>query len=169
MFPAPTPKPVNGAKQASPYPSPASGQSPNNQTSPAEQSKAVSSDNQTNIQSSEGQQAKDSFASAVKYSDIFNNSSSLDNPGGNSGSRSSLDSAQFSHNGANTGSPSSSSNSVMGPSSSCGTSPEPFTQSPLGFKPLETLTTIGEEHPSLTSDSTSGKSLFRLDSVGHLC
>ncbi|KAH8157489.1 hypothetical protein CIB48_g10755 [Xylaria polymorpha] len=155
MFPAPTPKPVNGAKQASPYPSPASGQSPNNQTSPAEQSKAVSSDNQTNIQSSEGQQAKDSFASAVKYSDIFNNSSSLDNPGGNSGSRSSLDSAQFSHNGANTGSPSSSSNSVMGPSSSCGTSPEPFTQSPLGFKPLETLTTIGEEHPSLTSDSTS--------------
>jgi AP-1-like factor len=49
-----------------------------------------------------------------------------------------------------TSSPSASSNSNMGgPSSSCGTSPEPFTQSPMGFKPLDTLATIGEEHPSL--------------------
>lgn len=45
-------------------------------------------------------------------------------------------------------SPSASSNSHGGPSSSCGTSPEPFTQSPMGFKPVDTLTTIGEEkHP----------------------
>ncbi|KAL1875820.1 DNA-binding transcription factor yap1 [Diaporthe australafricana] len=48
----------------------------------------------------------------------------------------------------NTSSPSASSNSHGGPSSSCGTSPEPFTQSPMGFKPVDTLTTIGEEkHP----------------------
>lgn len=48
-----------------------------------------------------------------------------------------------------TSSPSASSNSNMGgPSSSCGTSPEPFTQSPMGFKPIDTLSTIGEEQPN---------------------
>ncbi|KAI0483663.1 PAP1-domain-containing protein [Xylaria cf. heliscus] len=155
MFPGPGPRPVNGAKPASPYPSPSSSRSPNNQTSPPEQSKAVNSENPTNIQNSEGQQLKDMLNPTVKYADLFNNSCSMDNLGGNSGSRNSLDSVQFNLNGANTGSPSSSSNSVMGPSSSCGTSPEPFTQSPLGSKPLETLTTIGEEHSGLTSDGTS--------------
>lgn len=68
-----------------------------------------------------------------------------------SGSRSSFDS-HFAIGGAGTSSssPSSSSNSNMGgPSSSCGTSPEPFTQSPMGFKPVDTLTTIGEEQPNL--------------------
>jgi AP-1-like factor len=55
---------------------------------------------------------------------------------------------------ASTSSPSASSNSNMGgPSSSCGTSPEPFTQSPLGFKPIDTLSTIGEEQPSLSNQS----------------
>lgn len=55
---------------------------------------------------------------------------------------------------ASTSSPSASSNSnAGGPSSSCGTSPEPFTQSPLGFKPLDTLSTIGEEQPSLSNQS----------------
>ncbi|KAI1737395.1 PAP1-domain-containing protein [Xylaria scruposa] len=165
MFPGPNPKPVNGAKQASPYPSPSSSRSPNSQTSPPEQTKVSGSDNSAKVQTSEGQQAKDSFASTVKYSDLFNNSG-FDNANGNSGSRSSLDSAQFSLNGTNTGSPSSSSNSVMGPSSSCGTSPEPFTQSPLGFKPLETLTTIGEEQPGLTSDSTSA--FGNLGNLGNL-
>ncbi|KAG6014145.1 hypothetical protein E4U54_005773 [Claviceps lovelessii] len=64
------------------------------------------------------------------------------------GSRSSLDSVPFSVAAA-TSSPSASSNSnAGGPSSSCGTSPEPFTQSPMAFKPLETLTTIGEEQPA---------------------
>ncbi|KAK7420286.1 DNA-binding transcription factor yap1 [Neonectria magnoliae] len=62
-------------------------------------------------------------------------------------SRTSLDSGNFSVGGA-TSSPSASSHSNTGPSSSCGTSPEPFTQSPIGFKPVETLTTIGEEHPT---------------------
>lgn len=47
-----------------------------------------------------------------------------------------------------TSSPSASSNSNMGgPNSSCGTSPEPFTQSPIGFKPMDTLATI-EEQPA---------------------
>ncbi|POS72962.1 hypothetical protein DHEL01_v208641 [Diaporthe helianthi] len=58
--------------------------------------------------------------------------------------------AESSNSGAatTTSSPSASSNSHGGPSSSCGTSPEPFTQSPMGFKPVDTLTTIGEEkHP----------------------
>ncbi|KAI1121266.1 PAP1-domain-containing protein [Nemania abortiva] len=156
MFPGPNPTPVAGAKQASPYPSPSSGRSPNSQTSPLEQHKAGGSDDSSkSLQNSEGQQTKDAFPSSVKYSDLFNNNCAFDGTAGNSGSRTSLDSAQFSVGGANTGSPSSSSNSVMGPSSSCGTSPEPFTQSPLGFKPLETLTTIGEEQPGLTSDNTS--------------
>lgn len=148
MFPGPSPTTSAGAKQQSPYPSPSSGRSPNNQTSPSGESKVGSSnDRSKSRQNSEGQQAK--------HSDLYNNSFPYDGTNGNGASRSSLDSAQFSANGANTSSPSSSSNSVMGPSSSCGTSPEPFTQSPLGFKPLETLTTIGEEQPGLTSDNMS--------------
>lgn len=59
---------------------------------------------------------------------------------------------------ASTSSPSASSNSnVGGASSSCGTSPEPLSQSPMGFKPVDTLATIGEEHPSL--DPTTGEEL----------
>lgn len=54
-----------------------------------------------------------------------------------------------------TSSPSASSNSNMGASSSCGTSPEPLTQSPMGFKPIDSLTTIGEEQSS--NGSTHGK------------
>ncbi|TGJ78376.1 hypothetical protein E0Z10_g10388 [Xylaria hypoxylon] len=156
MFPGPNQTPITSAKQTSPYPSPSSGRSPNSQASPPEQSKTGRSENSSKgRENSGGQQAKDPIASSVKYSEFFNNSSPLDGTNGNSGSRSSLDSAHFSVNGANTGSPSSSSNSVMGPSSSCGTSPEPFTQSPLGFKPLETLTTIGEEQSGLTSGNIS--------------
>ncbi|KAK0629169.1 transcription factor PAP1-domain-containing protein [Bombardia bombarda] len=69
---------------------------------------------------------------------------------GGSDSSISVDS-QYNMGGAatTTSSPSASSNSNMGSTSSCGTSPEPFTQSPTGFKPVDTLTTIGEEHPSL--------------------
>lgn len=56
-----------------------------------------------------------------------------------------------------TSSPSASSHSNMGgPSSSCGTSPEPYTQSPMGFKPIDTLATIGEEQPNLGS-TTQGR------------
>ncbi|KAH6605668.1 bzip transcription factor ap-1 [Trichoderma cornu-damae] len=66
------------------------------------------------------------------------------------GSRASVDSANYTLNNA-TSSPSASSHSNVGASSSCGTSPEPFTQSPMGFKPVDTLTTIGEEHPSMSN------------------
>jgi AP-1-like factor len=71
-----------------------------------------------------------------------------------SGSRTSFDS--HSHAGTSHSSPSDSSASVGGPSSSCGTSPEPYTntgltQSPAGFKPLDTMTTIGEESANLSS------------------
>ncbi|KAM5346618.1 hypothetical protein ACJ41O_009623 [Fusarium nematophilum] len=86
-------------------------------------------------------QFKDDLA---RFSGVFSPSmsSSATNP-----SRASVDSANFSANGA-TSSPSASSQSNNGPSSSCGTSPEPFTQSPMGFKPVDTMTTIGEEQPS---------------------
>src|SRR5687768_4223328 len=33
------------------------------------------------------------------------------------------------------------------------TSPEPVTQSPMGFKPVETLTTIGEEQPTMSTSA----------------
>lgn len=69
------------------------------------------------------------------------------------GSRSSSDSANGS-NGNNTSysSPSASSNSQHGPSSSCGTSPEPTAmQSPVHNND-PTLTTIGEENPSASPE-----------------
>lgn len=66
------------------------------------------------------------------------------------GSRASVDSVNYSGNNT-TSSPSASSHSNVGATSSCGTSPEPFTQSPMGFKPVDTLTTIGEEHPSMST------------------
>ena len=72
------------------------------------------------------------------------------NSNGTNGSRSSTDSASGQMStGHNTSysSPSASSNSNHGPSSSCGTSPEPSMQSPVYNKPADvTLTTIGEEH-----------------------
>ncbi|KAI1112219.1 PAP1-domain-containing protein [Nemania sp. NC0429] len=160
MFPGPNPTAINGTKQPSPNPSPSSVRSPHSQTSPPDQTKTGGSDDSSKTrQNPERQQTNDS--------DPFNRSGLFDGSNSNSGSRSSLDSAQFSLNGANTGSPSSSANSVMGPSSSCGTSPEPFTQSPLGFKPLETLTTIGEEQPGLTSDNMSTFMLIHCIAFGH--
>jgi len=61
---------------------------------------------------------------------------------------------------ASSASPSSSSHSNMGgPSSSCGTSPEAFPQSPLSYKPIDTLTIIGEEQSGYnpTSDLDQSK------------
>lgn len=58
---------------------------------------------------------------------------------------------------ASTSSPSSSSHSASTSNSSCGTSPEPFTQSPMGFKPVDTMTTIGEEHPTMFANTNSGQ------------
>ncbi|TDZ44736.1 AP-1-like transcription factor napA [Colletotrichum sidae] len=85
----------------------------------------------------------------ANFTSLF--SPSLGNGSNGTGtSRASVDSGAYSvHNGTSTSSPSASSQSNGGgPSSSCGTSPEPFTQSPMGFKPVDTMTTIGEEHPS---------------------
>ncbi|OAQ73887.1 bZIP transcription factor (AP-1) [Pochonia chlamydosporia 170] len=95
-------------------------------------------------QSNQDNQYKDDFA---KYAGIFAPSMSNST---RTGSRASVDSVPFSVAAA-TSSPSASSNSNVGPSSSCGTSPEPFTQSPMSFKPLETLTTIGEEQPAIAT------------------
>ncbi|KAI1498764.1 transcription factor PAP1-domain-containing protein [Biscogniauxia marginata] len=142
-------------KLPSSYPSPSSGNgnSPNSQTSPLEKSKDGATPNSTKSRKNSDAQMKENTA---KYAGAFNNSSPYEGTYGGSGSRTSLDSTHYSQNANNGGSPSSSSNSNMGTSSSCGTSPEPCTQSPLGFKPLDTLTTIGEEHPGLTSGNTSG-------------
>lgn len=65
------------------------------------------------------------------------------------GSTASIDSTNMSNFVGNTASPSASSYSNFGPSSSCGTSPERLTQSPMDSKPVDTLTTIGEEQSVL--------------------
>lgn len=76
--------------------------------------------------------------------------SQYDLSSGFSMSRTSLDSGHYSIGSTTTGSPSGSSQSNVGTSSSCGTSPEPHNQSPMGFKPVDTMTTIGEEQPSMS-------------------
>ncbi|KAL6696725.1 transcription factor PAP1 domain-containing protein [Trichoderma pleuroticola] len=82
---------------------------------------------------------------------VFNmHTPSMSSSSAATGSRASVDSVNYSLNNT-TSSPSASSHSNVGASSSCGTSPEPFTQSPMGFKPVDTLTTIGEEHPSMAT------------------
>lgn len=83
-----------------------------------------------------------------------------------SASRTSLDSHYSAGGATSTSSPSASSNSNMGgPSSSCGTSPEPFTQSPMGFKPVDTLTTIGEEQSSLNDQAPDFDQFANVDMV----
>lgn len=73
----------------------------------------------------------------------------------------SLDSQANASASITTSSPSASSNSNMGgTNSSCGTSPEPFTQSPMGFKPVDTLDPIREDQ-ALFTDSTHGKKRAR--------
>ncbi|TQV98188.1 bZIP transcription factor (AP-1) [Cordyceps javanica] len=113
--------------------------SPNNGTQVSSPALSLNSDMKSPQQSAA--QFKEDLA---KFSNIF--SPSMSSSAGN-GSRASVDSASYSFPGA-TSSPSASSNSNVGPSSSCGTSPEPFTQSPMGFKPVDALSTIGEEQLS---------------------
>lgn len=88
-----------------------------------------------------------------KLSNVF--TPPLTNSNVASTSRSSMDSAS-------TCSPSASSHTNTAPSSSCGTSPEPYTQSPMGFKPVDTLTTIGEEQTTIfaNTNSNQGKTLL---------
>jgi AP-1-like factor len=88
---------------------------------------------------------------------------------GTNGSRSSTDSSRQMSTGHSTSysSPSASSNSNQGPSSSCGTSPEPSMQSPVYGKASEvTLTTIGEESSSI---STSEGELTFCDKLNMAC
>lgn len=153
------PTPQNGgnnnanAKRSTTYPSPPSTNS-NSQNSPREKSGDKTTPSSTKGGESSDVQRKEASA---KASTNFSNVSPYESTHGGTASRTSLDSATFSVNGAAGASPCSSSNSNMGPSSSCGTSPEPFTQSPVGFKPMDTLTTIGEEQPAVTSDHPTGK------------
>jgi len=124
-----TSQPISPQQKTQQYPSP--DMSPGNASKSPEQQ--ASPDNQLN--------------DLAKFSSIFTPSMSSSNL-----SRGSLDSANYSVAGGNTSSPSASSHSNMGPSSSCGTSPEPFTQSPMASKPIDTLTTIGEEQPSMSAN-----------------
>jgi AP-1-like factor len=116
--------------------------------SPTNKSGALNrAQDQATSASSKGREHSDSQSreTAHKFPGVF--SGSPYDMSGNA-SRTSIDSGNFSHGGTASNSPSSS-HSNGGPSSSCGTSPEPFTQSPLGFKPVDTLTTIGEEQTNM--------------------
>jgi AP-1-like factor len=75
------------------------------------------------------------------------------------GSRSSGDGNMSTGHNTSYSSPSASSNSNNGPTSSCGTSPEPTLQSPVMNKPVDSaLTTIGEERSGETN--TEGELTF---------
>lgn len=129
--------------------------------SPQSISAASPNGNMTQIKSPQqilqNAQFKDDLA---KFSGIFSPSMSSSTT---NASRASVDSGNYSV-GAATSSPSASasSHSNTGPSSSCGTSPEPFTQSPMGFKPIDTLQTIGEEH---AVNSTSNQPFAQFTNV----
>ncbi|KAI1871320.1 uncharacterized protein JN550_004765 [Neoarthrinium moseri] len=139
----PGPQATNGRSPSFPSPS-----SLGSQPTPSDKNDTATPGSTKSRENSQSQSDKDALS---KFSSIIN-TSPYDALLGNA-SRSSLDSGNFSIAGTNSGSPSASSNSNAGPSSSCGTSPEPFTQSPLGFKPVDTLTTIGEEQPAFTANS----------------
>lgn len=159
VLPGPQGGSMNGIKSSPFYSSSSSSNSPNSLTSPSDKIKDQSSPNSTTSSKSRANSDSQSKDASTKSS-----TSPYDGAFGGSISRTSLDSTHYSMSGTNTGSPcSSTGNTNMGPSSSCGTSPEPLTQSPLGFKPVDTLTTIGEEQPALTADNMSRKSRFVLD------
>ncbi|CAK7223330.1 DNA-binding transcription factor yap1 [Sporothrix curviconia] len=73
-------------------------------------------------------------------------------------SRSSMDSGS-------TSSPSASSHTNTAPSSSCGTSPEPYTQSPMGFKPVDTMATIGEEQTAMFANTNTNQDISQFANV----
>lgn len=144
QLPGPSPAASNAVSangRTSNSQSPRNTRSPSELASPLDQSARHGS---TGSKSTNGldNQAKEDLAN---FSGIFSPPLTNNNVASAGRSR-----AESSNSGAatTTSSPSASSNSHGGPSSSCGTSPEPFTQSPMGFKPVDTLTTIGEEkHP----------------------
>lgn len=140
---------------------PATKQNGADHRSPSEQSQdGISPGNTTSYNRAMDSQTKEDLAN---FSGLF--TPPLSN-GSNTVNGSSVSHDSPYNMGTTTSSPSASSNSNMGgPSSSCGTSPEPFTQSPMGFKPLDTLATIGEEQPTL-SDPAQGENHCAASMVG---
>ena len=134
-----TQSPVSGGFRSSVSPS-----AQNNTTSPASSSYTSNLDAQT----------KEDLAN---FSGIF--SPPLTNGVVADASRSSIDSHYSANGGTADSSPSASSGSHAGPSSSCGTSPEPSAQSPTSFKPVDTLTTIGEEGADVAGTNQGETSL----------
>lgn len=151
QLPGPTPSPsTNGATKGRPSASPRTSRSPSDHVSPMHNAARQGSTGSSSTNGMDAQ-TKDDLA---KFSGIF--SPPLTNNVVASAGRGSTDS----HNSGaptSTSSPSCSSNSNGGPSSSCGTSPEPSNQSPMGFK-SEALTTIGEENHPLALNTNQGKS-----------
>ncbi|KAK4229384.1 transcription factor PAP1-domain-containing protein [Podospora fimiseda] len=133
---------------------PSTQRSNSGQLSPTEKTKDSASPTNSSSYSQVGLDSQTRNDIANMTSGLFSPPLSTTGYGMNGGSIS-LDS-QFNGNGGatSTSSPSASSNSNMGgASSSCGTSPEPFTQSPVGFKPVDTLSTIGEEYSGFNNSS----------------
>ncbi|CAK7205532.1 DNA-binding transcription factor yap1 [Sporothrix eucalyptigena] len=91
-----------------------------------------------------------------KLSNVF--TPPLSNVNAANTSRSSMDSGS-------TSSPSASSHTNTAPSSSCGTSPEPYTQSPMGFKPVDTMTTIGEEQAAMFANTNTNQDFSQFANV----
>ena len=131
------------------------------QGTPARQSSKDSANSHNARQTTQNARFNDGLA---KFSSMFSPSMTTSTA---SVSRTSLDSGNLSSFGGNTSSPSASSNSNNGPNSSCGTSPEPFTQSPTGFKPMEAMTTIGEEQQPASSTEQPFAQFSNVD-VGNL-
>ncbi|KAL2197814.1 transcription factor PAP1-domain-containing protein [Corynascus similis CBS 632.67] len=144
--------PINNAKKLSATASQPSKQKSGDHQSPSENSQDGVSPGNSSSYSQVGLDFQTRQGLAKMSSDLF--APHLSNGKRTNGSSSSADSHYNMSGATSTSSPSASSNSNMGgPSSSCGTSPEPSTQSPMGFKPLDTMSTIGEEHPSLNNQS----------------
>jgi len=121
-----------------PKPSPPSKPASRDQLSPMEKPTASSRANSGSYNRDSSSDDLSSFAASLFSSPLTNQNVAQASRGRGDSS--------FSLTGPmSSSSPSASSNSNMGASSSCGTSPEPLTQSPLGFKPIDSLTTIGEE------------------------
>lgn len=140
QLPGPTPSPSTNGQTGHLSASSSTSRTPSDQVSPSDKTGSQGSNHTTGLDA----QTREDLA---KFSGIF--SPPLTDNVIASAARGSVNS----HNpGAATSSssPSCSSNSNGGPSSSCGTSPEPTNnQSPVAFKP-DALGTIGEEmHPSL--------------------
>ena len=148
--------PVNKAKKPSAAPSQPSKKNSVDHRSPSVNSQDGVSPGNSSSYSQVGLDSQTKQDLAALSSGLF--TPPLSNRQGTNGSSISLDSHYNTGGATATSSPSASSNSNMGgPSSSCGTSPEPYTQSPMGFKPVDTLSTIGEENPSFSNQSQGEK------------